>query len=281
MLRAYQIIFISIIVLIIIFTFINKNNYKYSQYSISINDNVSSRIKSSFNECKNNLEKNDIIRDFGRYKCKDRKRIGGLANLVSQTNDPLWRIDGAWFICFDEKLAPKKDSCNILSFGINKDESFDSAFNTNYGCNVFSFDPFVEAEIFSKIRQSDPSLKDSNLIKVNSKWFFYRIGVTGSKENAKDQNKIGGFETVEKIIELTNLKDKIVDVFKMDIEKAEINVLEKLDMDYACKYFKQFVLETHVIESSEIQSQYTYKLLQKLNKCFLLFHRDTRFFKGY
>ncbi len=75
MLRAYQIIFISIIVLIIIFTFINKNNYKYSQYSISINDNVSSRIKSSFNECKNNLEKNDIIRDFGRYQCKDRKRI--------------------------------------------------------------------------------------------------------------------------------------------------------------------------------------------------------------
>jgi hypothetical protein len=122
MLRAYQIIFISIIVLIIIFTFINKNNYKYSQYSISINDNVSSRIKSSFNECKNNLEKNDIIRDFGRYQCKDRKRIGGLANLVSKTNDPLWRIDGAWFICFDEKLAPKKDSCNILSFGIDKDE---------------------------------------------------------------------------------------------------------------------------------------------------------------
>jgi len=69
MLRAYQFIFISIIVLIIIITYINRNTISVSFY------NVQSRNISSFNECKNNLEKNDIIRDFGRYQCKDRKRI--------------------------------------------------------------------------------------------------------------------------------------------------------------------------------------------------------------
>ena len=228
----------------------------------------------------NNKEANDVLRDFERYQCKDRKRIGGFPSKISKTNDALWRIDGAWFICFDGKLAPKKDSCNVLSFGISTDESFDLDFNSNYGCNVFSFDPFVEAEMFAKIRQSDPSLKDSNLIKVNPKWFFYRIGVTGSKQNARDQNKIGGFETLENIITLTNLNNKTIDVFKMDIEKGELNVMENLDMDYACKYFKQFVLETHVTESSEIFSRYAYQLMQKLHKCFLLFHRDTRFFKG-
>jgi len=237
--------------------------------------------KTNHKTCINDKKANENeIKDFERYQCKDRKRIGGSPSKISKTNDLLWRIDGAWFVCFDGKLAPKKNSCNVLSFGINDDESFDLDFNSNYGCNVFSFDPFVEAEIFSKIRQSDSSLKDSNLIKVNPKWFFYRIGVTGSKQNARDQNKIGGFETLDNIITLTNLKNKIIDVFKMDIEKGEINVLENLDMDYACKYFKQFVLETHPLSPNEIFSRYTYILLQKLHKCFLLFHRDTRFFKG-
>ncbi len=69
MLRAYQFIFISIIVLIIIITYINRNTISVSFY------NVQSRNIFSFNECKNNLEKNDRIRDFGRYQCKDRKRI--------------------------------------------------------------------------------------------------------------------------------------------------------------------------------------------------------------
>jgi hypothetical protein len=263
MFRTNQTLFISIIFLITIIVFLKRNS-----------------LNSNFEECANEKKANDVIKDFERYECKDRKRIGGFPEKISKTNDPLWRIDGAWFVCFDENLAPKRDSCNVLSFGISSDESFDFDFNKNYGCNVFSFDPFFEAETFSKIRQSNPLLKDSNLIKVNSKWFFYRIGVTGSKKNSKDPKKIGGLDTLENILELTNLQNKIIDVFKMDIEKAEINVLENLDLDYACKYYKQFVLETHPQTSSEIFSRYTYILLQKLNKCFLLFHRDTRFFKG-
>ena len=217
----------------------------------------------------------------------DRRRIGGPVQSVAKTNDLLWRIDGAWFVCFDSTLAPIQNKCNVLSFGVNDDESFDYEINTKYGCNVHSFDPFIESKRFADLRKSSPSLKESNVIKVNSKWHFYRLGVTGSKEYAKDQNKIGGFETLENILKLTNLKDKVVDVFKMDIERGEINVLENMDMNYACKYFKQFVLETHPdFESTQPQVRvsttdtYVYKLLQKFNKCFLLFHRDTRFFKG-
>ena len=46
------------------------------------------------------------------------------------------------------KLAPSKNECNVLSF-----ESFDMDINVNYGCNVHSFDPFVEAKRFADIRQ--------------------------------------------------------------------------------------------------------------------------------
>ncbi len=224
-----------------------------------------------------NTEINYAISDFQHYNCKDRRRIGGMSHLVSKTNDPLWRIDGAWFVCFDAGLAPINNKCNILSFGIHEDDSFDFDFNQNYGCNVFSFDPFVEAKRFTKIRDSDQTLKDSHIIQVNNKWAFYRTGVTGSNEKTKNQNKIGGIETLENVLKLTNMQDKVIDVFKMDIERSELDVLEHLNIDYACKYYKQFVLETHP-ESKTDQS--AYKMMQKLKKCFLLFHRNMRFFEG-
>ena len=76
---------------------------------------------------------------------------------------------------------------------------------------------------------------------------------------------------LESILELTGTKDKVIDVFKMDIEGPEKCVFANLNMDYACKYFKQMVFETHKnMEFSE---------LLKLEECFYLFRRDTRFFE--
>ena len=217
------------------------------------------------------------IRDFPRYKCINRKRTGGRPNHIAVAPEPLWRIDGSWFVCFDKKLAPVKNDCNILSFGISSDDSFDYDFNTNYGCNVFSFDPIVEDQRFANIRKLDPKLKDSNIIEVNKKWEFYRIGIVGFDKQIQNSNKIGGYDTLNNLLKLTKLENQIVDVFKMDIEGGEYSVLENLDIDYACKYFKQFMLETHPQgnDATEIN-----KLLRKLEKCFSLFHRDTRFFKG-
>ena len=54
---------------------------------------------------------------------------------------------------------------------------------------------------------------------------------------------------------------------------GEIDVLENFNIDYACKYYKQFLIETH---SPNTKSKQLYNLLKKLDKCFSLFHRDTR-----
>jgi len=72
------------------------------------------------------------------------------------------------------------------------------------------------------------------------------------------------------------LTNKTVDIFKMDIENAEWDFLTNFDIDYACKYFKQFMLETHPTDT--MFDPLELKKLRKLEKCFLLFHRDTRFF---
>ena len=113
-------------------------------------------------------------RDFMSYECKSMIRIGGPSGNIQNSPHPLYRIDGAWFICLDGQLGPKKDDCNVLSFGINNDYSFDLEMNRDFGCSVFSFDPIVEADIFSKIRSSNNNLAQSVQIKVNPKWTFYK-----------------------------------------------------------------------------------------------------------
>jgi hypothetical protein len=58
-------------------------------------------------------------------------------------------------------------------------------------------------------------------------------------------------------------------MFKMDIEEGEKTVLEEIDMEYV----KQFALEVHLKLRQDVR-----KLLTKLEICFYLYHRDTRFF---
>lgn len=91
--------------------------------------------------------------------------------------DPLYRIDGSWYVCFDRLLAPTTSECNVLSFGVNLDYTFDKAMNENFGCNVHSFDPVVEDKLFADIRKSNPSLAQSAVIEVNKKWTFYKFEI--------------------------------------------------------------------------------------------------------
>jgi hypothetical protein len=63
----------------------------------------------------------------------------------------------------------------------------------------------------------------------------------------------------------------------MDIENAEWKIFETIDIDYACAYFKQFLFETHLKNVPKMNLE-NYKKVKKLEKCFMLFRRDTRFF---
>ena len=134
--------------------------------------------KSKTNQCRNSTDP-FLTRDYIFHKCIERRRIGGQI----KPENKLERTEGAWFVCFDGNLAPIKNDCNILSFGINTDESFDYEMNKDYGCSVHSFDPFIEAVRFTNIRQSKKELQQSLKIDVNNKWKFYSLGITGSKKN--------------------------------------------------------------------------------------------------
>lgn len=221
----------------------------------------------------NLLEKFDSIelRDFMRYQCRKRQRVGGEERFKSNAPDSLYRIDGAWFVCMDMNISPMKNQCNVLSFGINTDPSFDLEMSEKFGCNVYSFDPFIEADYFKSIRNSDTKLFNSYVLNAGPKWKFYSLGLSGrDNENIESIYK-GSFISLENVLKLTGLENKIIDIFKIDIEGDEKTVFEKINVDYACKYFKQFMFETH--------KNFKFFELKKFEKCFRMFHRDGRLFK--
>ena len=261
-----------LIFVLIIFSCKYIINYSDVKIKISTNKSLSPDLM---------IINNMKVRDFERYTCKNIVRVGGWEETMKKVPDKLYRIDGAWFVCFDNKIAPVVNKCRILSFGINNDYSFDQEFNRAYKCQVESFDPFLESKIFSDIRSKSDSLKTSPSLVVNENplWRFHRIGIVGP-ELANNTNKIGWMATFDEILKYTKLQNKIIDVFKMDIEEADFSALSSLNIDYLCIYVKQFLIESH-------PQQYSYKheltikmlkLLRKLEQCFRLFKRDTRFF---
>jgi hypothetical protein len=120
----------------------------------------------------------------------------------------LYRIDGAWFVCADSNLLVE-GNCTVLSFGVNTDPSFDIEMLNKYKCRVDSFDPFIEASVFSDLRAKDPSLKTSMSLRVQPGWSFHRIGIVGYEKDATNLNRIGAMGTLNQILDYTKLKNKV------------------------------------------------------------------------
>ena len=215
-------------------------------------------------------------RDFFRYDCKNLKRIGGMPHLKKKV-DALFRMEGAWYACLDGKLAIEENKCNVLSFGINVDESFDDDVDSIYKCRVESFDPFTESPRFKAIRARDPSLKNELSMKIRNKWTYHKIGLVGTEKETKNKGQVGWMATIENVLDYLSMKNQVIDIFKMDIENSEWSVFENMDMDYSCKYYKQIVFETHI----PVVQVDILRVLRRLEKCFLLYRRDPKFYKKF
>ena len=224
----------------------------------------------------------DTIRDFFQYECENLKRVGGLYSYIKNAPNDMARVDGAWFLCFDEGVAPRDNDCNVLSFGVNVDDSFDEEMFNLKKCSVHSFDPFSVPPRIGSILKTFDSFSGTLSFKLNEKWFFHNIGIIGKNSQKRNINSKSWLATLDDIVDYLNLREKVIDVFKMDIEGAEFEIIENLDMEYMCKYVKQFLIETHAPsprppEKDPIRH---WKILKRLEKCFSLFYRHPRFFIG-
>ena len=138
------------------------------------------------------------------------QRIGGPEKFTRRAPDPLYRVDGAWFVCADTNLFDEdKNECTVLSFGINFDPSFDTEMATKYKCRVESFDPFIETEIIQKMRERDRSLRTAVSLRVQPHWSFHRIGIVGGDKDASNTTQIGAMRTLNQILDYTKLTNKV------------------------------------------------------------------------
>jgi hypothetical protein len=129
-------------------------------------------------------------------------------------------LKGAYFVCNDHSLNLIKSSCVVLSFGVNTNDAFDEDVNLKLDCHVHSFDPYVQPPRVDLIKKINADLVNKVTIKIKHNWFFHSIGITNG-ERVRKKNEIGWLDTYENILKYIGLEDKIIDVFKLDIEGAE------------------------------------------------------------
>lgn len=160
---------------------------------------------------------------------------------------------GGWFIPEDFKLT--KDSF-VVSAGVGEDISFDLALQDKYGCSILLLDPteraithMKEVEAFYKNKnpflgniQPDYISKIKNLQPDLSKLHFKPIGLWKQKDTLKFYYQDNPLYVSQSVIpdmyssrysevpveRLSNLIHQTPDILKLDIEGAEIAVLETL-----------------------------------------------------
>jgi hypothetical protein len=172
-------------------------------------------------------------------------------------------VYGGWWLPDD--IVLNEDSI-ILSAGVGEDISFDLSIQSKYGCNIFMFDPTkracvhfkeieqfyrdshlnfsgdIQPDYYRKIKDLTPDLSKIKLIEVGL-WLnedelkFYK------QSNAKyvSQSLINGMYSEDftiakvkrlgEVIKDLGLSGRPIDVFKLDIEGSEIEVLETMIED--------------------------------------------------
>uniref|UniRef100_A0A6C0DKB6 Methyltransferase FkbM domain-containing protein n=1 Tax=viral metagenome TaxID=1070528 RepID=A0A6C0DKB6_9ZZZZ len=198
---------------------------------------------------------------------------------------------GGWYVPNDIKL---NENSIIYSGGVGEDVSFDLSISTKYNSNIFLIDPtekskkhYNEVINFYKNKhdftgniQTDYYEKISNLQPNIEKIFYLDIGLWNKPDTLKffkqdNQNYVsqslidGMFGVNYDIVNVDTIKNIMVklnhhhiDLLKLDIEGAEINVLEQMFNDNI--YPKYLCIEFDLLLKNKDYDGITQRLIQKM-----------------
>ncbi|BFZ00529.1 hypothetical protein BsWGS_03568 [Bradybaena similaris] len=175
------------------------------------------------------------ILDNADVICKRKLRMGNMG-------------DGGWEICDDPDVRPRPP-CIIYSFGINYDFSFDDDASNVYGCHVYSFDP--------SMKKFEDHVERSKLV------HFYKIGLSDLSTTNKDNWKM---KTLADIRTMLGHDNVTIDVIKMDIESSEWPAIPEMIRSGQLQTVQQFMVEYHVLESSQDYLMPRLKAIQAVEK---------------
>jgi len=198
---------------------------------------------------------------------------------------------GGWYLPSDIKL---NENSIIYSGGVGEDISFDLSISTKYNSNIFLIDPtekskkhYNEVINFYKNKhdftgniQTDYYEKISTLQPNIEKIFYLDIGLWNKPDTLKfykqdNQNYVsqslidGMFGVNYDIVNVDTIKNLMVkfnhhfiDLLKLDIEGAEINVLEQMFNDNI--YPKYLCIEFDLLLKNKDYDGITQRLIQKM-----------------
>jgi FkbM family methyltransferase len=198
---------------------------------------------------------------------------------------------GGWYLPSDIKL---NENSIIYSGGVGEDVSFDLSISTKYNSNIFLIDPtekskkhYNEVINFYKNKhdftgniETDYYEKISNLQPNIEKIFYLDIGLWNKPDTLKfykqdNQNYVsqslidGMFGVNYDIVNVDTIKNVMVkfnhhfiDLLKLDIEGAEINVLEQMFNDNI--YPKYLCIEFDLLLKNKDYDGVTQRLIQKM-----------------
>ncbi|KAG2365432.1 methyltransferase domain-containing protein [Suillus spraguei] len=147
--------------------------------------------------------------------------------------------DGGKWVCGLERIAPKPQ-CNIYSFGVNGESSFEAdLLKAAPGCQLYGYD-------FS-VNSFGPEIEEDTNLKPRSHFFPYALGPE-NKHNAVDEPKMYTLRTL-----MERNGHDFIDILKVDIEGNEFYSLSNfIDSFYGEPLpFGQLQLEIHVYPGSE------------------------------
>ncbi|GAB1603511.1 methyltransferase-like protein 24 [Argonauta hians] len=147
--------------------------------------------------------------------------------------------DGGWFVCLDGIYHPTIP-CLVYSFGIGDDSSFDVQMKKMFGCEVHSFDPFVNKTVVPNIRSLN----------------FHSIGIIDESRTVDGQH----FMSLTDIRKYLNHSMRSLTILKMDVEMAEWHSLRKAMSDRQLDSVKQLLVEFHLLSYLEDTKSDIYKM---------------------
>lgn len=162
------------------------------------------------------------------FNCPFRERLGKFS-------------EGGKVICNWQALDNLGKLCNIFSFGVRDDISFEIEMAKRTKCNIFAFDPSVPhlpVSLGDNIQEYQPCSNGGKIV-------FESVGLGGAKNTEKSSDMPSSWE-IHTLQELMIKKSvKTIDLLKIDIEGNEWEVFEQLADSGTLNMVNQLSIELH------------------------------------
>jgi FkbM family methyltransferase len=211
--------------------------------------------------------------------------------VINKTMERLGTVYGGWYVPINMNL---NENSIIYSGGVGEDMSFDILLTSKYNCNIFLIDPTIRAikhfdevklyytkgqtftgniqnDYYKHIKDSKPNLEhfiyiNKGLWDCKTELNFYKqsnknyVSQTLIENMYSNEYYIVEVDTIKNIMEEN--KHTNIDLLKLDIEGAEIKVLEQMFNEHI--YPTYLLIEFDLLLKGKDKENSTSKLIERI-----------------